>query len=241
METHKNGRTLRWLVPGLALLLLVGAGCAQNGGMTENPSAPGSAGEYAAPTPPEQMGAGTTVSGAKQLAFREAMDRLWEDHVTWTRLYIVSAANGLKDTDAVAARLMKNQEAIGNAFGAYAGSGTGTQLTALLKVHIDGATRVLAAAKSGDQAKLNSSLADWRKNGDDIAALLSAVDPADWPLAAMQAGMKKHLDTTLAEAGDYLAGKYDLSAQDYDTVKDHIYMMSGMLADGIIKQFPDKF
>jgi hypothetical protein len=30
------------------------------------------------------------------------MDKLWEDHVTWTRLYIVSAAAGLPDKDATA-------------------------------------------------------------------------------------------------------------------------------------------
>src|ERR1043165_3791243 len=48
-------------------------------------------------------------------AFHDAMRKLWEDHITWTRLYIVSFAAGLPDTDAVAQRLLQNQTDIGNA------------------------------------------------------------------------------------------------------------------------------
>lgn len=32
--------------------------------------------------------------------FNKAMRKLWEDHVTWTRLYIVSAEGNLPDKDA---------------------------------------------------------------------------------------------------------------------------------------------
>jgi RNA polymerase sigma factor (sigma-70 family) len=41
--------------------------------------------------------------------------KLWEEHVQWTRLVIVSFAAGLPDFDAAVARLLRNQEDIGNA------------------------------------------------------------------------------------------------------------------------------
>lgn len=39
------------------------------------------------------------------------MRMLWEDHVTWTRLAIVTFADGSGGLDATAARLLANQDA----------------------------------------------------------------------------------------------------------------------------------
>ena len=67
------------------------------------------------------------------LDFQNAMRKLWEDHITWTRLYIVSAAAGLPDQDQTAQRLLQNQTDIGNAIKPFYGEQAGDQLTALLR------------------------------------------------------------------------------------------------------------
>jgi len=46
---------------------------------------------------------------------RMAMRKLWEDHITYTRNYIISALADLGDTGKVAERLLKNQDDIGDA------------------------------------------------------------------------------------------------------------------------------
>src|ERR1051325_1377902 len=56
-----------------------------------------------------------TEAPTRQEALRSDMRKLWEAHVTWTRLFIVSAAAGAPDTDATAQRLLQNQVDIGNA------------------------------------------------------------------------------------------------------------------------------
>jgi hypothetical protein len=60
-----------------------------------------------------QAQAPSKQGGSAQL--RADMRKLWEDHVTWTRVYIISVANGTADKDATAQRLLQNQVDIGNA------------------------------------------------------------------------------------------------------------------------------
>lgn len=173
--------------------------------------------------------------------FNKAMRKLWEDHITWTRLYIISAAGNLPDKNVTAQRLLANQTDIGNAVAQFYGEAAGARLTGLLRDHILGAAALIDAAKSGDKAKISDAGAKWYANGDEIAAFLSEANPRQWPLAAMKAGMKMHLDLTLAEATDRLQGKYEADIQDYDKIHAHILGLADLLAGGIIQQFPAKF
>jgi hypothetical protein len=180
-----------------------------------------------------------TMSAADKL--HSDMRKLWEDHITWTRLYIVSVAAGLPDKDATAQRLIQNQVDIGNAIKPYYGDAAGTKLTELLKEHILGAADLLAAAKAGNQAEVAKQKARWSKNADDIAVFLSGANPKNWPEATMKAEMKMHLDLTLKEALDRFGGKYADDIKDYDEVHAHILKLADTLTNGITAQFPDKF
>lgn len=188
----------------------------------------------------------TTVSAhskrnASELAFHDAMRKLWEDHITWTRLYIVSAAADLPDKDATAGRLLQNQQDIGDAIKPFYGDEAGEQLTVLLKDHILIAVDLIDAAKSGDTAAFEAANARWYENADDIAAFLSAANPKYWPREAMEAMMNAHLDRTLEEAGAQLTGDYAASIAAYDQVHEDILEMADMLSMGIVHQFPKKF
>src|SRR5262252_5070715 len=83
---------------------------------------------------------------AKPAALHDAMRKLWEDHITWTRAFIISAAANSPDKAAATDRLLQNQVDIGNAIKPYYGEAAGNQLTALLKEHITTAADVVAAA-----------------------------------------------------------------------------------------------
>src|SRR5688500_9898201 len=67
---------------------------------------------------------------------RSEMRKLWEDHVTWTRLAIISVAAGLPDLGPTVDRLMRNQDEIGNALKPIYGVAAGDKLALLLKEHI---------------------------------------------------------------------------------------------------------
>jgi hypothetical protein len=173
--------------------------------------------------------------------FHDDMRRLWEDHITWTRLFIVSAAADLPDLDATTARLLRNQSDIADAIRPFYGRAAADQLEALLRDHILGAAALIAAARSGDAAAFDDAKDAWYANAREIADFLHAANPKAWPKHDMRAMMREHLDLTLAEAADHLAGDYEQDVADYDAVHDAILEMADMLSDGIIQQFPGRF
>src|ERR1043165_2159243 len=174
---------------------------------------------------------------SKSVALQTAMRKLWEDHITWTRIFIISAAADLPDKDAATQRLLKNQVDIGNAIKPFYGDLAGEKLTMLLKEHITTAADVVAAAKANDKARLDDVNRRWFANADEIAEFLSQANPQSWPLSEMKRMMHQHLDLTTAEAVARLHGDWSGDIKAYDRVHEQILHMADMLSEGIIKQF----
>lgn len=197
----------------------------------------------AAPSPAARLPVSPAAVPApvSRAAFHDAMRQLWEDHITWTRLYIVSAAAGLPDVDQTAQRLLRNQTDIGDAIKSFYGTAAGDGLTALLRGHILTAAKLIDAAKRGDTSAVNAAAAQWYANADSIARFLSSANPRHWPAVALQAAMKMHLDLTLKEAVARLHNDWTADIAAYDEVHRHILQMADVLSDGIIKQFPSRF
>jgi hypothetical protein len=178
---------------------------------------------------------------ARQLAFRDSMRVLWEQHVAWTRLAIVSFNGGNADLTATERRLLRNQVDIGNAVKPFYGRSAGDRLTGLLRQHILIAVDILVDVKAGHSHALDADLGRWYANANTIAAFLHRANPHNWPLRAMRAMMHRHLKLTTAEAVAELSGRYPRSVAAYDSVEREILGMADMLSTGIIKQFPGRF
>jgi hypothetical protein len=182
-----------------------------------------------------------TVPTNAEISLRGDMRRLWEDHIVWTRLAIISLTTDAPDTQATVARLLRNQKDIGNAVKPFYGKAAGNKLTAELRRHILIAADVIAAAKAGDQAKLVAQQRRWQRNADVIAGVLSSVNPRFWKLGAMKAEMQKHLALTTQEVVARLQGKWNVDVAVYDRIHEHILHLADALSTGLIKQFPERF
>src|SRR5262249_52236906 len=169
---------------------------------------------------------------SKQAALHDAMRKLWEDHITWTRIFIISAAADLPDKPTATERLLQNQVDIGNAVKTYYGEDAGNKLTALLKEHITTAAEVVGAAKANDQAKLADANKRWLANADQIADFLSTANPKNWPQGEMRAMMHDHLNLTTQEAVARLHGDWAADVKAYDAVHEQILKMADGLAMG---------
>jgi hypothetical protein len=183
---------------------------------------------------------GSKISRA-ELRLHDRMRKLWEDHIVWTRLAIISFAEGVPDLEPTLARLLRNQEDIGDAVKPYYGRKAANALTELLKEHINGAVDVLVAADSGDQQAFEEAKAAWYANGNEVADFLNQANPRNWRRGEMREMMRAHLDQTLDEAAHRLAGDYAADIRDYERIHRHILMMADELTDGIVAQFPRRF
>jgi hypothetical protein len=192
---------------------------------------------------PNQMSSSPAASSSstdKATKLVLALRDLWADHTGWTRNYIISFVAGLPDTNFATQRLLKNQEDIGNAIKPFYGNEAGNKLTSLLKDHIIGAADLLKAAKAGNTTGTAAAEKKWYENADLIATFLSSANP-NWSREALKSMLDNHLALTKSEAVARLTGNYAADITAYDKVRQEANMMSDALADGIIKQFPDKF
>ena len=174
------------------------------------------------------------------ISLKLAMRKLWSDHVFWTREYVVAAIAETPNANDAAARLLRNQEDIGNAIVPYYGQAAGTKLTELLKQHIMIAVDLVAAAKVSDQKKFGEADKKWTQNVDEIAAFLSGANP-NWPKKDVTDLLYLHLKLTKEEAVAALSKKWADAVKKFDEIYTEILVLADALSDGIVKQFPNKF
>src|SRR3954467_6883119 len=170
---------------------------------------------------------------------RNGMHRLWLDHTTYTRSYIVSAVAGLPDLPTVTQRLLRNQDDIGNAIKPLYGEDAGKKLAALLRDHILIAADIVKAAKASDAKAVDAGQKKWRGNADDLAAFLSGANP-NWKKPELTDMLYKHLDFVTQQAVSRIKMDWPADIKAYDAGNDHMLMFADMLTDGIIKQNPKK-
>jgi hypothetical protein len=173
--------------------------------------------------------------------FRNQMRKLWEDHIVWTRQFIVSSVADLPDANTAAGRLLANQDDIGDAIKPFYGEEAGEALSALLRDHILIAADILNAAKAGDSAGVEEANARWHDNANEIADFLAAANPNQRSQDEMREMMAVHLEWTLNEAVARLNADWDADVAAYDRIHRDILHMADMLSIGIIKQFPGRF
>lgn len=181
------------------------------------------------------------AESTKEMALHDAMRRLWEDHIIWTRVFIISAAADLPDKAAATDRLLQNQTDIGNAIKPYYGDAAGDKLTTLLKEHITTAAEIVTAAKAGDKAKQDDATKRWIANADQIADFLSNANPKNWPQEEMRKMMRDHLNLTTEEVVARLQKNWAADIAAFDKVDEQILHMADMLTAGIVKQHSEKF
>jgi hypothetical protein len=173
-----------------------------------------------------------------RLAYHDEWRKLWEDHITWTRVVIMGILNDLPGTDVYTDRLIQNYEDMEEALAPYYGEDAEV-LGDLILDHLVIAAEILKAAKAGQP--LDDLIASWYANAHDIAVQMNEMNPQFWPLEETEQMWTEHLDATLAEAVAHLSGDFAGEVAAYDQVHDLALEMADFFSDGVMKQFPSQF
>lgn len=168
---------------------------------------------------------------------KNALRQLWEQHVAWTRMTIISAVFGSPDLNATVNRLLKNAADMGNAIRPFYGDKNAAAFENLIREHINIALSLVLSSKAGETAKAEEA---WYENGSMIARFLSSINPYINE-ESFKNMFFNHLALTKAEAVERLNKDYVKDIAIYDQIENQALMMADTISNGIIKQFPKLF
>ncbi len=171
---------------------------------------------------------------------KDSLRTLWEQHVFWTRLVILSIVFNLPDADVVTNRLLRNPTDFENALTPLYGAGNSSRFANLLKTHLVIAAQLVKAAKAGDTKAANDAETRWYANANEIASFLASINPY-WSESTWKSLLYDHLAMTKAEAVDMLTKKYGDGVTAFDRIERQSLVMANTMVNGIVRQFPQKY
>ncbi len=172
-----------------------------------------------------------------QLNLRNDLRQLWEQHVMWTRSFIISTAENLGDLNDVTQRLLQNPDDMSKIFVTFYGKNNADKLKQLLADHLQIAANLVNSAKMGNTKDVDMYRTQWYNNADQIAIFLSELNP-NWSVEKWREFLFNHLEMTEDEARNRFNGNYKQDIQIYNNIENEALKMADYMADGILLQFP---
>lgn len=164
------------------------------------------------------------------------MRKLWSQHVYWTRFFIISTVEELKDLKYVTDRLLENPGDFGKALKAFYGARKAEKFKQLLTDHLKIGGGLVNADKDMNTAKADELRKEWYANADDIAEFLAEINP-NWNELKWRNMMYSHLSMTEKEAGLRLKKEYLKDIEIFGSIENEALEMADYMANGIIRQF----
>jgi hypothetical protein len=196
-------------------------------------------------TVPTARSQAATPNPAKVAELKMALRNLYINHIFWVRDLVVSTRLGEKAAVSEADEYgLKNAKAIGLSITPFYGQAAGEKFATLFVGHYSGVKAYMTAAFAnnfkGSAAQKKAALDRLTKNATDIAGFVSSANP-NLPKATVYGLLVTHAQQHIMSIDATAKKDWSGEADTWDPMVKHIYTISDALADGIAKQFPDKF
>lgn len=171
----------------------------------------------------------------QQLCLMNQIQQLWEQHVYWTRFFIISTAADLDDLQPVTNRLLQNPKDFARLLTPIYGMKIAGQFQELFTQHLLIAADLVNAAKNAEADKANDARKKWYENADEIAGFLSSINSC-WHEAKWKDMLYSHLKMTEKEATLRLQGNYAADIQVFDSIENEALKMANYMFCGLINR-----
>ncbi|MED4750711.1 LysM peptidoglycan-binding domain-containing protein [Brevibacillus choshinensis] len=171
---------------------------------------------------------------------RKMFRTLWEQHVAWTRMVIISIAGSLPDEDLTTKRLLRNPGDMANVLKPFYGNENAAHFEKLFTEHLVIAVQLVKAAKAGNNRAAADAERRWYANADEIASFLHSINPF-WSEEVLRAMLHEHLALTKNQAVFRLTKDYASDIATFDKIEQQALEMADAFSDGVVKQFSTYF
>ena len=175
-----------------------------------------------------------------QVQLLKQMNLVWEQHIMWTRMLLISIAENLKDLEATQARLLRNPKDIADVFRRFYGNAVANRIQQLLTEHLTIGKDLIVALKNKNQEEAKRLNTKWYQNADEMAEAFSSINPF-YPREEIRNMLYEHLRLTTNQVNNRLQGNYVEDINSYDMVQKEILRMSQFFVNGIVRQFQNLF
>ncbi len=172
------------------------------------------------------------------MELKTTSERLWIDHIILIRSFVsYRLAGNIDAVKMIDKKVMRNANEIGYLIAPYHGKTVSERLTSLLTRRYSAVKEYIDATLARDGFAKETALNRMNGNMDEIADFLSSENPdvSMGPLLKTLAGYNAaHIDAMVAR-------NFTAEQEVWEAMERNVYEIADALADGMIKQFPDKF
>ena len=182
---------------------------------------------------------------AKVAELKMTLRNLYINHIFWVRDLVTSTRFGEKAAVSEADEYgLKNAEAIGHSIAPFYGQAAGDKFATLFVGHYSGVKAYMNAAFAntfrGNVAMKKAARDKLMSNANSIAVFVSSANP-NLPKGTVYGLLVTHVQQHVMSIDATAKRDWSGEADMWDPMVKEIYTLSDALADGIAKQFPDKF
>jgi hypothetical protein len=178
---------------------------------------------------------------AKVVETKAALRDLWLSHVFWVRNVVQARlANDASRSKTAEQEVVANAKALAASIEPFYGKAASEKLFELLAGHWSAISDYLDATNSSNKANADAAERKLLANAEEISTFLSGANP-NLPVGTLRSMLNAHGAHHMQQIQQLEAKQYAQEAKTWTAMKDHMYVIADALADGIAKQFPEKF